>query len=386
MTRIPRFSALTACVFFVLAACAGSASPLSQAVGQATVSDNVEAIEARYVEARGGAAALAAITSLTFVSYPDGDVRGRVRTMIKMRPNYFLVGCLQPTCGFAEGLDADGAWDAYPRHNRYRRIGGQMALALERAGEFDDPIINWRAKGHTVTFVGREVIRDEPVQVLLLQRRNDPIQMYYYISVRTGLVAGHRRAVPIHARGEHIDQLTWFTDWRPVAGVLYPHRLTTYDLRPSEEMRVIEGGRGWDAIIANFQYPASFFTPALGEPAPVVAFTMQMYEASATADAAALLAMWSEFRAAPANRAADPEESLNWLGYELLKQERITQALAIFELLVAERPSSANAWDSLGDGYEQAGQTDQAVDAYRHALSLNPELRETRQKLERLTR
>jgi len=75
---------------------------------------------------------------------------------------------------------------------------------------------------------------------------------------------------------------------------------------------------------------------------------------------------------------------LNWLGYELLKKERFAKALAVFHIVLKENPRSANAYDSLGDAYQQMGRKNEAIAAFRKALELDPKANFTKAKLERL--
>jgi tetratricopeptide (TPR) repeat protein len=75
------------------------------------------------------------------------------------------------------------------------------------------------------------------------------------------------------------------------------------------------------------------------------------------------------------------EASLNMFGYALLGEEKAADAVAIFRLNVEQFPESANAWDSLGEGYLAAGETEQAIESYEKSLELNPENRNAAEKL-----
>lgn len=64
------------------------------------------------------------------------------------------------------------------------------------------------------------------------------------------------------------------------------------------------------------------------------------------------------------------EALVNQLGYEHIQFGDTKGAIAIFKLNVAANPNSANAYDSLGDGYAADGQTDLAVRNAKTALSM----------------
>jgi CubicO group peptidase (beta-lactamase class C family) len=75
---------------------------------------------------------------------------------------------------------------------------------------------------------------------------------------------------------------------------------------------------------------------------------------------------------------------LNQLGYQLLGTDRTAEAILVFELNTAAHPSSANAWDSLGDAYLNGGDEETAIRYYRKSLDLDPNNGAAVQKLERL--
>jgi CubicO group peptidase (beta-lactamase class C family) len=66
------------------------------------------------------------------------------------------------------------------------------------------------------------------------------------------------------------------------------------------------------------------------------------------------------------------EGRLNSLGYSLLRQKKLPEAIAIFKLNVEFYPKSWNVYDSLGEAYMDNGDKDLAVANYIKSLELNP--------------
>lgn len=66
------------------------------------------------------------------------------------------------------------------------------------------------------------------------------------------------------------------------------------------------------------------------------------------------------------------EPAVNQLGYQLLQQGRVKEAVEVFKLNVAAYPQSANVYDSLSDAYEADGQPKLAVEMAEKALQLLP--------------
>ena len=67
------------------------------------------------------------------------------------------------------------------------------------------------------------------------------------------------------------------------------------------------------------------------------------------------------------------ETELTLYGYSFLWGNNLPDAIAIFELVIAEFPNSANAYDSKGEAYLQAKDSVKALQYYEKALLMNPD-------------
>lgn len=66
------------------------------------------------------------------------------------------------------------------------------------------------------------------------------------------------------------------------------------------------------------------------------------------------------------------ENELNLYGYQLLNQGDHDKAIEIFKLNTQRHPKSANAWDSLGEGYAIKGDKKNAIANFKKSLGMNP--------------
>jgi len=93
-----------------------------------------------------------------------------------------------------------------------------------------------------------------------------------------------------------------------------------------------------------------------------------------------------EFR--PALLRGDISEGfINSTGYRLMGQNKLADAIRIFQLNVALYPRSWNVYDSLGEAYMNHGEKELAIQNYEKSLELNPQNEKgaaTLQKLKRL--
>ena len=79
-----------------------------------------------------------------------------------------------------------------------------------------------------------------------------------------------------------------------------------------------------------------------------------------------------ELFAAPLKDGAIPEGAVNNVGYHLLRQKHTADAIKVFRFNTQLHPQSANAFDSLGEGYMVSGDKAQAIENYQRSLALDP--------------
>jgi hypothetical protein len=113
-------------------------------------------------------------------------------------------------------------------------------------------------------------------------------------------------------------------------------------------------------------------------------FAEIMRSAARTGEESAWKAFQS-FAANPMHRYMTGEErTINRLGYALLQEKDPSSAVVLFKLNTKAYPDSANAWDSLGDGYEATNNIQDARMAYARSVELNPDNEHAKGELAKL--
>lgn len=79
-----------------------------------------------------------------------------------------------------------------------------------------------------------------------------------------------------------------------------------------------------------------------------------------------------------------PVSILNSLGYGLIEQQNLPEALAIFKLNTELFPNDANTYDSLAEAYMKAGDKELAIANYEKTLKLDPQNTNAAEKLKEL--
>ena len=79
------------------------------------------------------------------------------------------------------------------------------------------------------------------------------------------------------------------------------------------------------------------------------------------------------------------EWDLNRTGYKYLKANEFEKAKAIFKINIALYPEKSNVYDSMGDAFKKENDTLKAIEYYEKSIAINPENRNSKQFLKRIT-
>ncbi|MEO1256063.1 MAG: serine hydrolase, partial [Bacteroidota bacterium] len=69
----------------------------------------------------------------------------------------------------------------------------------------------------------------------------------------------------------------------------------------------------------------------------------------------------------------DIEDRINSIGYTLMRNGKLADAIQVFEQNVKDHPESWNVYDSLGEAYAMQGNKSKAIELYEKSLQVNPE-------------
>jgi tetratricopeptide (TPR) repeat protein len=303
--------------------------------------------------------------------------------MTRMRPNLRIVGCVPGVCGqwkgYVEGFDGQRGWEFNPARQRLIRTRLAAERALRCGAEFDELFIDYRRRGYRPMDSGREELNGRTVDVVRFTPGGCPARAYYFDS-ETHMLAASLLEAPIHARGTAVATMAYFSDYRPVAGVLRAFHVAERIAATGEAT----GNSQIVSIEVNTLSDPGIFRAPEAHPGPGTRLVLEMLDASERESAARVLGRYAQFRTDPANKDVDTENDLDWLGYELLKADRYDMAIPVIRIEIREHPRSGNAYDSLGDGYAQLGDPEAAMAAYERAVELDPKLADTLHKLEKL--
>lgn len=173
----------------------------------------------KYIEARGGAARLAEISTIRLVRTYGTFGANIPVTIIKKRTGLYrsdqaLSG--RPTV--ARGLDPSSAWESV-NGAVTRRPADQELELRELDGDFDGFLVDYKAKGHSVEYVGRQKAGGIDTFKLKVTLKSGSVR-YVYLDAGTYLERKQEGTMTL-ADGK-VPVILTFGDWRDVEGVKFP--------------------------------------------------------------------------------------------------------------------------------------------------------------------
>lgn len=140
---------------------------------------------------------------------------------------------------------------------------------------------------------------------------------------------------------------------------------------PDDNLTVIFFSNLAQANPATFAHGvAGIYNPELTPPLPISDVIAKTIEQKGI-DAA--ISQYRELKRAQTAEYDFSESLLNALGYNLLNNKKLKEAIEILKLNVEMFPQSANVYDSLGEAYMVNGDKELAIKNYEKALELNPQ-------------
>jgi tetratricopeptide (TPR) repeat protein len=304
-------------------------------------------------------------------------------TLVRMRPGLRLVGCRPeiPTCdgqwsNIVEAFDGQHGWELNWPKQRLVKTVNKAERALRCGAEFDYLFIDYKERGFEARYLGQKTVLGRAAETVQVDQ-NECSSAIYYFDPRTFELMMTELAVPIHARGGAIRLIAVHKEFKSINGVRLPSRSEEINLATGE---VIDGGE-WTSIEANTLEDAKIFVPPAVHPTGITAVVLQMLKSSEDSTSQQVMSEYFSFRKTDDGRHVDVIYDMNWLGYELLKVDKYDHALAVFHQIVIENPSSAEAYNNLGEAYLQEDDKKNAISAFQHAVDLGLKDDDVRRKL-----
>jgi hypothetical protein len=187
---------------------------------------SVDDIVARHVAARGGYEKLRAVQTIRITRTVAAQFSDIKVVLYKKRPQFFRAEQTPPgQAPTARGVNADAAWDTAPGSRITLRTAPAAAEARDLDADFDGLLVDWKAKGHTVTLEGKEALPGAQTPgaetfKLKVTTKSGAVR-FIYLDTTTYLDRRHTGVLKLPP-DRQLDFVMDFGGWRSVDGVMFP--------------------------------------------------------------------------------------------------------------------------------------------------------------------
>jgi outer membrane lipoprotein-sorting protein len=196
-------------------------------------------IVARYVAARGGLSKIQAIETLRQTGHASaGANREALVTRELKRPDGVRFEFTVQGVTAVYISDGERGWEVSPFDGNVepKPLSDEVVQEAAEQADIEGPLVDWKAKGHKVELVGREVIGGRGAHKLKLTLASGAVR-YEYVDVKTHHLL--RSDSTREVRGRPVQLQTTFGDYKRARGVLFPHRIEIAAAGRPQKLRIM---------------------------------------------------------------------------------------------------------------------------------------------------
>jgi outer membrane lipoprotein-sorting protein len=207
-------------------------------VASLAAAQTVDDVVRRYAEARGGAAKLHAVESLRLTGTMELPDVSAPFVLELQRPNRMRTEFVVQGQTGVRAFDGQNAWERLPLPgDEPRPMGPEEATEARAQADVDlSPLVDSAAKGFRVELVGRDRLPGGETWKLIVRGREGPPRTLH-LDARTHLMV---QTIDVRSvEGKPVEIVTEISDYRPIAGLLFPHRIETGPRGKPERQRLL---------------------------------------------------------------------------------------------------------------------------------------------------
>jgi hypothetical protein len=183
---------------------------------------SIDDMIAKHVVARGGIEALRAVKTLTMSGKfrPPGFDADLAYSETIVRPGSVRINITLQGLTIVQSYDGASGWQIQPFGGRKdpETLSADDVKSLQEEADFEDPLIDYKAKGVSVTYLGMEDIDGAPTHALHVLLKNGDSQTWY---LDPDLWLAVRVTTHTIQRGVETVNETDFGDYEKIGGVWF---------------------------------------------------------------------------------------------------------------------------------------------------------------------
>lgn len=222
--------------------------------GVCGLAQTADELVGKNIQARGGLEKLKAIKTLRVTGNAVNGGTPIVIVNEYMRPNLIRETFSIAGMTAIQAYDGNSGWQISPFGGRKdpEFLGEDDLRDLQLDADFEGPIVDYKAKGNSVEFLGHDTVDGDDALRLKVTLKNGDV-VYYYLDPDTFLEI--RKETQEFIRGSVKETFTDLGSYKPVAGVMFPYSITAGPKSNPDRALTITV----DKVEVNVPLPASDF-------------------------------------------------------------------------------------------------------------------------------
>jgi outer membrane lipoprotein-sorting protein len=258
---VPILAAAFVAVVAAAPATATAATPATSGAPAATTTPtpSVAEIVDRHVAACGGLKKIKSIQSLRETGrVTTGANREALVTRERKRPGRARFEFTVQGVTSVYVSDGQRGWRMSPFDGDTdpNPLPDEVVIEASEQGDLEGPLVDWKAKGHQVELVGREVLDGRETWKLKITLKSGAVRHEYFDVKSFQRV---RTDSTRQVRGRPVQIETTFSDYKKTGGILFPRLIEVAAVGRPQRLRVVVDSIEVNPVLddARFEMPAS---------------------------------------------------------------------------------------------------------------------------------
>jgi outer membrane lipoprotein-sorting protein len=235
---------------------------LAAAIAMPAAAQSVDEIIAKSLAARGGEAKLRAVKSLRMTGQVEvGPGMEAPMTMEMKRPSLLRMEFTVQGMTGIQAYDGKTGWQVMPFMGKMdpEPMAADDLKNFEDQADFDGTLMDYKAKGSTVEYLGKEKAEGSDAYKLKVTKKNGIVETIF-IDAESGLEV--KSVTKTIIRGAETEVVSTLTDYREVGGLLFPFAIESSSPGSPQKQRITVQKIELDPQIDDARFPMPAPKPA----------------------------------------------------------------------------------------------------------------------------
>ena len=193
-------------------------------ISVAAFAQTADEIIDKHIKAEGGLEKMKAVQSMRMTGKMKMGPMELPVTMIKARPDQMRMDFTVQGMTGTQAFDGTTGWSVMPFMGKKdpEKMPEDMLKQMRDEADFDGPLVDYKAKGNKVEYIGKEDVQGSPVYKLHITTKQGS-ESNMYIDADTYLVIKTESKRKV--QGQDVEGETTIGDYKDVGGMMFPYSM-----------------------------------------------------------------------------------------------------------------------------------------------------------------